>query len=187
MKWNKHSAFEGMHAFMGASKYHWINYDEDRLVESYRTYRAAEQGTLDHAFAALCIERRQKLPSRPRTTLSMYVNDAIGFGLDPEVLLFYSENCFGTADAIGYSDGHLQIHDLKTGKIPAHIEQLMVYAALFCLEYDIAPGNLKSVELRIYQNNDILICNPEADDILPIMDKIISFDKLIKKLQKAEE
>ena len=186
MKWNKHSAFEGSHAFMGASKYHWINYDDARLVESYKTYKAAEQGTLDHEFAALCIERKQRLP-KTKSTLNMYVNDAIGFGMDPEVLLYYSENCFGTADAISYSDNRLQIHDLKTGKIPAHIEQLIVYAALFCLEYQIAPGELTSIELRIYQNNDILICQPEADDILPVMDKIQRFDKIIKKIQKAEE
>lgn len=186
MKWNKHSAFEGLHAFMGASKFHWINYEDERLLEAYKSYRAAEEGTATHEFASLCIQRKQKLPNRPRKTLDMFVNDAIGFRMDSEVMLFYSEYCFGTADAISFYDNHLQIHDLKTGKIPAHIEQLIVYAALFCLEYDKTPGSI-TIELRIYQNNDILICKPEADDILPVMDKIKRFDNLIRRLEKAEE
>lgn len=186
MRWNKHSALEGTHSFMSASKYHWINYDDEKFIESYKTYRAAEQGTLDHAFAALCIERRQKLPNRPKNTLAMYVNDSIGYLMKPEVLLYYSDNCYATTDAISFMDNHLQIHDLKTGKIPAHIEQLIVYAALFCLEYDKAPGSI-TIELRIYQNDDILICRPEANDILPVMDKIVYFDKMLKKIQKSEE
>lgn len=186
MKWNKHSSFEGLHAFMGASKFSWINYEDERLVEAYKSYRAAEEGTLMHSFAASCIAMKRKLAPRPRDTVSMYVNDAIGFRMDPEVLLFYSENCFGTADAICFRDNHLQIHDLKTGKIPAHIEQLIVYAALFCLEYDKAPGSI-TTELRIYQNNDILICRPEATDILPVMDKIKRFDRIIQQLKKEEE
>lgn len=185
MKWNKHSAFEGQHAFLSASKYNWINYDNDKLIDSFKNYRAAEQGTLDHEFAALCISRKQNLP-KSKKTLNQFVNDSNMFRMDSEVLLYYSENCFGTADAISFQDNHLQIHDLKTGKIPAHIEQLAIYAALFCLEYDYTPGSI-SIELRIYQNNDILICRPEADDILPIMDKIISFDKLINKQKKEEE
>ena len=35
MIFNKHSALEGQHAFLGASKYHWINYDESKVAESY--------------------------------------------------------------------------------------------------------------------------------------------------------
>jgi hypothetical protein len=171
---------------MGASKYHWINYDEEKIVDSYYTYRAAEKGTEDHEFAALCIRRRERL-ERKKKTLNMYVNDAIGFRMDPEVLLFYSPNCYATTDAISFHDNCLQIHDLKTGKTPAHMEQLVIYAALFCLEYEIAPGSLNSIELRIYQNNDILIAHPDAMDILPVMDKIVSFDKMITRIQKSEE
>jgi hypothetical protein len=44
------------------------------------------------------------------------------------------------------------------------------------------PGNI-DMELRIYQNNEIVVYNPTADDILPIMDKIITFDKVIEKLK----
>ena len=88
----------------------------------------------------------------------MYVNDAIGFKLRPEQILYYSPNCFGTADAIDLRGDLLRIHDLKTGKVPAHIEQLMIYAALFCLEYGIKPSDIDT-ELRIYQGDDILVEN----------------------------
>ena len=115
----------------------------------------------------------------------MYVNDAIGYKMTPEQPLYYSENCFGTADAICFRNDLLRIHDLKTGVTPAHIEQLRIYAALFCLEYKIKPGNI-DIELRLYQSDDIITENPTAEIILPIMDKIISFDKVINKI-RAEE
>jgi len=105
--------------------------------------------------------------------------------MEPEQVLFYSVNCFGTADAISFDKGLLRIHDLKTGVTPAKIDQLMIYAALFCLEYDVRPGEI-NYELRIYQNDDILIANPEGDEISPIMGTIISFDKIIEKIKEEE-
>lgn len=185
MNFNKHLNCEGQHAFLGASKYHWINYDEDKLVDSYSKYLAAERGTVLHDFAAQCIRLNQKLPKSSKT-LNMYVNDAIGFRMVPEQVLYYSENCFGTADAISFKNNMLRIHDLKSGMIPAHMEQLLIYAALFCLEYRKKPSEIE-MELRIYQSDDILICNPTVEDILPIMDKIITFDKILKKLKQEEE
>ena len=103
----------------------------------------------------------------------------------PEQILFYSENCFGTADSICFRNDILRIHDLKTGSVPAHMEQLEIYAALFCLEYKIKPGTIE-MELRIYQNNEVLCHNPMADDIAPIIDKIIVFDKIIKHMKEQE-
>lgn len=184
MIFNKHSNLEGQHAFLGASKYHWINYDEEKIAESYSRYLATEKGTVLHDFAARCITLGQKLP-KSQKTLNMYVNDAIGFKMIPEQILYYSDNCFGTADSIVFRNNFLRIHDLKTGLIPAHMEQLRVYAALFCLEYKKKPSEL-SMELRIYQNDEILIENPMADDIVPIIDKIITFDKIISKIQMEE-
>lgn len=181
----KHSDLKGQHAFLGASKYHWINYDETKVAESYSNFLAKEKGTKLHDFAATCIELGQKLP-RSKKTLNMYVNDAIGFRMIPEQILYYSPNCFGTADAISFQNNFLRIHDLKTGAIPAHMEQLLIYAALFCLEYRIKPSGI-DMELRIYQSDDILIHNPCADEIDPIMDKIIAFDKVIKKIRTEEE
>ena len=184
MNFNNHSMLEGQHAFLGASKYHWINYDESKVAESYMKFLATMKGTTFHEFAAQCIRLGQKLP-KSQKTLNMYVNDAIGYKMTPEQPLFYSENCFGTADAIAFRNGLLRIHDLKTGVIPAHMEQLLIYAALFCLEYKIKPGDI-DVELRIYQSNEILYHNPTTEDIVPIMDKIITFDKIISKIKEQE-
>ena len=65
---------------------------------------------------------------------------------------------------------------MKTGDVPAHMEQLLIYAAYFCIEYNVKPGTIE-IELRIYQHNEILYHNPTAEDIAPIMDKIITFNK----------
>ncbi|MCM1578158.1 MAG: DUF2800 domain-containing protein [Ruminococcus sp.] len=185
MNFNKHSNLEGRHAFLGASKYHWINYSDAQIAEAYKKSLAVQKGTQLHAFAAECIRLGQKLP-KSRKTLNMYVNDAVGFRMTPEQPLYFSENCFGTADAVCFRDGMLRIHDLKTGVTPAHMEQLMIYAALFCLEYGVKPGEIKT-ELRIYQSDDIDIFTPAADDIAPVMDKIVTFDKIIAKIKDKEE
>jgi len=184
VNFNKHSNLEGQHAFLGASKYHWINYDEAKLVESYTNYMAAQRGTILHEFAAQCIRLGQKLP-KSRKTLNMYVNDAIGFRMTPEQPLYYSENCFGTADAICFRDNTLRIHDFKSGVTPARMEQLEIYAALFCLEYKVDPSDI-DIELRIYQSDEILHHKPTAEDISSIMDKIITFDKIINKIKEQE-
>ena len=181
MNFKKHSSLEGKHAFLGASKYHWINYDDDKLIESYSKFQATLNGTILHDFACQCITLGQKLP-KSQKTLNMYVNDAIGFKMKPEQVLYYSDNCFGTADAIMFRNNLLRIHDLKTGVTRAHMEQLEIYAALFCLEYNKKPSDI-DMELRIYQNNEILVHNPTVEDILPIMDKIITFDKLIDRMK----
>lgn len=184
MNFNKHSNLEGQHAFLGASKYHWINYDEEKIAEAYTRALAAQRGTELHAFAAQAIKLRQKLRGS-RSTLAMYVNDAIGFRMTPEQILYYSQNCFGTADSISFRDGLLRIHDLKTGLTPAHMEQLIVYAALFCLEYGVKPGEI-DYELRLYQSNEIIVSNPTAEDIAPVMDKIVTFDRIIDEIRREE-
>lgn len=184
MTFNNHSSLEGQHAFLGASKYHWINYDETKVADAYSNFLATQRGTVMHDFACQCIRLGQKLP-KSQKTLNMYVNDAIGYRMNPEQILFYSENCFGTADAIMFRNNTLRIHDLKTGAVPVHMEQLEIYAALFCLEYKVKPYEL-NMELRIYQNNEILYHTPTAEDIVPIMDKIITFDKVIRKIKEQE-
>lgn len=184
MHFIKHSDLEGQHAFLGASKYHWINYSDEKIAESYSKHLATLKGTELHEFAANAIRLGIKLP-KSKKTLNMYVNDAIGFNMTPEQPLYYSDNCFGTADSICFRDNLLRIHDLKTGATPTHMEQLMIYTALFCLEYKMKPGNI-GIELRIYQNDEILYHQPTAEDIAPIIDKIITFDKIISKL-KIEE
>lgn len=184
MNFNKHFDLEGRHAFLSASKYHWINYEESQLETAYTRFQATQRGTELHEFARRCIELRQKLP-KSKKTLNMYVNDAIGFNMTPEQPLYYSENCFGTADAIAFRNDILRIHDFKSGLVPAHMEQLIVYAALFCLEYDVRPNDIQT-ELRIYQSNEVLVHEADAVDILPVMDKIVRFDQIIKELKALE-
>ena len=103
----------------------------------------------------------------------------------PEQVLFYSINCFGTADAIAFSEKKkfLRIHDLKTGDTPASMHQLEIYDALFCLEYGYNPFDIGH-ELRIYQSNDVSIYVPDPEDIVHIEDKIIMFDKCIEKIKQ---
>lgn len=177
MNFNSHSELEGLHAFLSPSKYHWLNYTPEKLIESYQRSRAAQHGTELHAFAAEAIRLKQKLTANSQT-LNMYVNDAIGYRMSPEVTLFYSRYAFGTADAISFRRGLLRIHDLKTGVIPGRMEQLEIYAALYCLEYNVAPASIK-FELRIYQSDEVVIKNSQTDDIVPVMDKIISYNKLL--------
>ena len=184
MKFNKHLECEGKHAFLSASKYHWINYDADKLMTSYNNFVATLRGTELHELAASCIKLGQKLP-KSNKTLNAYVNDAIGFRMTPETVLYYSENCFGTADAISFNGNILRIHDLKTGVIPAHMEQLEIYTALFCLEYMVKPNDI-DIELRLYQNDEVLIHIPEPKIITNIINKIISFDKIIKEIRMEE-
>ena len=65
------------------------------------------------------------------------------------------------------------------------MEQLEIYAALFCLEFKVKPSEIE-MELRLYHNNEILYHTPTAEDIVPIMDKIITFDKVIRKIREQE-
>lgn len=181
MLFNKHLGLTG-HAFLSPSKYHWINYDDEKLDRTFIAAMAAQRGTELHAFAHEAIRLGIKQRGN-RQTLSMYVNDAIGFGLTPEQPLVYSENAFGTADAIGFRANRLRIHDLKTGRIPASIHQLEVYAALFCLEYGFKPHQIQN-ELRIYQSNEIEVYEADPDDLVHIMDRIVTFDKRIKDMKR---
>ena len=144
--------------------------------------KAAERGTKLHEWAKSTIDLGIKQP-KSKKTIYQYVNDAIGFKMDTEVVLFYSERFFGTADAISFRNNVLRIHDLKTGKSPVHMEQLMIYAALFCLEYKYKPKDIE-IELRIYQNDEVLYHKPEVDEIVPIMDKIIHLDTLFAKMEE---
>lgn len=185
MNFNKHYDLEGLHAFLGASKYSWLNYDDEKLAEVYSTAQARQRGTELHDLAAQCIKHGVKLQKSTKT-LNMYVNDAIGFKMTPEQPLYFSYNCFGTADAISFRKNFLRIHDLKTGSTPASMNQLKIYAALFCLEYDVDPNEI-DIELRIYQSDEVFIEEPEKEDIMYIMHKIKEFDKLIDQLKEEEE
>ena len=184
MIFTKHSNLEGLHAPFGASQSAWLRYDDEKILTAYRNIKAKEMGTRLHAWAKETIDLGIKQP-RSKKTIYAYVNDAIGYKMDTEVVLFYSPRFFGTADAICFRNGTLRIHDLKTGITKVHMEQLMIYAALFCLEYKIKPTDIE-IELRIYQSNEILYHNPAAEDIKSIMDRIIYLDKMLEQLDCEE-
>ena len=184
MKFHEYSSLEGMHAPFSPSQSSWLRYDDEKAVEVFMNKKAAEMGSKLHQWAKDTIDLGLKQP-RSKKTLYAYVNDAIGYKMGTEVVLFYSPRFFGTADAICFRNNVLRIHDLKTGKTPVHMEQLEIYAALFCLEDQVKPGEI-DMELRIYQNNEIIIHNPTAEDILPIMDKIVHLDKLLESIEGKE-
>ena len=184
MIFTKHSNLEGLHAPFGASQSAWLRYDDEKILATYNNMKAKEMGTRLHAWAKETIDLGIKQP-RSKKTIYAYVNDAIGYKMDTEVVLFYSPRFFGTADAICFRNGTLRIHDLKTGVTKVHMEQLMIYAALFCLEYKIKPTDIE-IELRIYQSDEILYHNPAAEDIKSIMDRIIYLDNLLEKVDYKE-
>lgn len=176
---------DGDHAFLGASNYAWVNYDDEKLVRTYVSKLAAAKGTALHALAANLIKLKVNLPNDGKT-LSLYVNDALKFHLRPEEKLYYSKYAYGTTDGINFEDGILRISDLKTGKSKVSFLQLEIYAALFFLAYSEYPLKLvKGIELRIYQNNEIALETPEISDILPTMDKIKRGSKILEGLEES--
>ena len=184
MNFNAHWDLEGRHAFLSPSQYHWVNYDLEKLEKRYFNSMAVERGTQLHEYAATAIRLGRKQPKN-RDTVNMFVNDALGYLMTPEQPLYYSENCFGTADAISFTKGKvLRIHDLKTGTTPASMMQLEVYAALFCLEYGYDPKNIE-IYLRIYQLNEKEEFVPEPEEIQSLMDTIVEFDARIEKFKEA--
>lgn len=183
MNFNLHSGLSGKHAFLSPSYYHWLNYTDQKLEARYHSVRSAQRGSDLHALAHEAIRLGVKL-SRANKALATYVNDALTYGMVCEQLLFYSENCFGTADTIGFRKSKLRIHDLKTGTAPTSLKQLEIYAALFCLEYGIGPGDIE-IELRIYQRDEIKASSPTPDTIFEIMDRIIHADQQVELLKGA--
>ena len=184
MSLSRYSNLKGQHAFLSPSNYHWLRYSPEKLVETWRNNQAAKRGTELHDIAAKCIEHGIKLP-RTGQTLNMYVNDAIGYRMEPEVTLYYSQVCFGTVDAIGFNKKLLRIHDLKTGVTTASMDQLMIYAALFCLQERIDPYDI-SFELRIYQNDDVVKANPDPGDVKETMDIVMAYSKILEDIIEKE-
>ena len=198
MNFAKHLNLEGLHAPFSPSQSSWLRYSDNKLVEVYLNKKAREKGTRLHEWAKETIDLRIKQP-RSSKTIYAYVNDAIGFRMSTEVVLYYSDYFFGTADTISFRKNFLRIHDLKTGVNPASMEQLMVYAALFCLEYKIKPATI-DIELRIYQNDEIERIGttddpkiPEwrsdpnlIDDIAHIMDRVVHLNKTLEKIENEE-
>ena len=227
--WKDHKVLEGTHAFLGASNYHWLNYANDILISRYTTHFATDVGTAMHELASFLISNRIKINKTDKhlvevklseigipkgcydtdyilNVLVPFVRDAIGFRMDSEKLLFFDFLCYGTADAIQYYDVQhlLRIHDLKTGSNPANFKQLVIYAALFYIEYKKNPFENTTI-LRIYQNltlteeasvkmkeqgidicEDYLEVTIEPNIIKDVMDKIKDSVNVIRLSQGKE-
>lgn len=184
MNFNRHSELRDKHAFLSPSNYHWINYTDQKLEARYYSVTAAKRGSDLHALAHEAIRLGVKL-SRANEALSTYVNDAIGYKMECEQPLYYSDNCFGTADTISFRRNKLRIHDLKTGIHQSSEKQLEVYAAIFCLEYSVDPLSIE-IELRIYQRGEVRVYEPFAESIMDIMDKIVYFDQQVDRIRAAD-
>ena len=207
MNWNQHRNLEGSHAFLSASKYSWLSKTDEEIIQIYTNSYSQAIGTLMHAYAADYIRFREKLRKGDARaakidlmrrgipefaidirgffpTVMRYVNDSIDYMMDPEILLYYSDLCYGTADAIQVSNGVLRIHDLKTGQTAAKIDQLKIYAALFFLEYGQKPERFRT-ELRIYKLDDIIVHEPEIEEIREVMDAIMEKDRVLQKLKEV--
>lgn len=207
MNFNRHSEIEGSHAILSPSGYSWLNYgSEEEFFRRFKASYAQAIGTSLHDLAKSLIDNRIRLNKADRKlatlhllddgipksvidpddwydTLMAYVNDAIGFRMTPEVPLVYSMNAYGTTDAISFRDGHLRIHDLKTGVTPAKMDQLILYAAYFCLEYHQKPKDIQT-HLRIYQSKEVLELDPDWVDIDEVIEKTITADKVITKFRE---
>ena len=121
MKFNSHPELDGKHSFLSPSGYHWIRYNDDKILDRLDTAMTAAHGTRLHAWAAETISLGIMQVDNG-TTINTYINDAIGFMMRPEVVLLATYNAFGTADAISFRRERpddkkltLRIHDLKTG------------------------------------------------------------------------
>lgn len=184
MKFKTHLQVEGRHATLSASNHSWIRYDLDKLRVHFDALQAAKRGTELHEFAANAIRLGMKLEDNG-ATVNRYVNDCIGFRMTPEQTLFYSDNVFGTADAISFRQDPvtsvwvLRIFDLKTGLNEVSIEQLEAYAAFFFLEYNYKVSEIWDIqiELRIYQNDDVRIFEGDHEKIAHIMAQAVFLDK----------
>ncbi|MBP3826205.1 MAG: hypothetical protein ILA11_10810 [Butyrivibrio sp.] len=206
------------HTMFSPSQPSWMKDENvDDIASRYYKSLATDIGTAVHDLACKCIDSKIRFTLKeakkvitlhllswkerpiPRgafdvdfiaPTFVSYVNDALGFMMDPEVKLLYSRWCGGTADSILYDqDKHiLRIHDLKTGVTPAKFEQLRGYAALFFLQYGnrlrMLPGET-DITLRIYQAGETKEEHPSAEDIVPIMDSIMWHSDVMDKLSEG--
>jgi uncharacterized protein DUF2800 len=184
MSFVKNTKLIGQHAYLSPSTYHWLDYDEDKLRRVFFEKQLARRGDELHTYAQRAIDLKI-LQADNGTTLSMYINDAIGFRMEAEVPLYYSDDCFGTCDAIGFRDMTLRIHDLKTGVKPASMKQLLIYAAIFFFEYALSPKDVKVI-LRIYQNDAIEEFLPDLTDIVSVMSRVKTQAALIAYLREED-
>jgi hypothetical protein len=186
VRFKKHSGLEGTHARYSASKPHWLNWSDDKLELSFDVHDAAAKGTRLHELARRAINDGIKMSEDPehmvmpyQATVARYANECIDFGMRAEVIVRYNDEFFGTADALVYEPGLLQISDLKTGVNKVSPTQLYVYAAYFFLDYEIPPLSCRVI-LRIYQNGEVITIEADMEFVLHIMERVKYIDRKIQ-------
>lgn len=173
------------HAIMSPSQNAWLNYDEAKLYKLFHQKNIKALGSRLHEFVKEAISLKRRLAGND--SISCFTNDCIKHNMVPEYFIFYSENAFGTADAIYYSktEGVLKIFDLKTGMNKASFKQLELYACYFLLSMDIKP--IIKIILRIYQFNEIFEFQPKQKDLEDLMNRIVWIDNLLNSFKLEEE
>lgn len=213
MIWNDHSRdHDEDHALFAPSSTSYLNTDfsdVDAVEELIQRKRAAKYatkvGTVLHDYAQKRIKLGMRLNKAERNSvvfylltngipedvfdiefifenLRTYINDCILHRMNVEQKLKFSDIFYGTADAISFEKNRLKIFDLKTGRSPVHIEQLMQYAALFCLEYGYKPSNIE-IELRIYQADQVAVCEVDPNDIKDIINSMRITNKIYHEMR----
>lgn len=200
----------GKHAFLAPSRVNWPE-DEKALITSRQNFYNVSLGTAIHEIADDLVKKKIKITKADRhliqyellrrgiprvaidqdkilETLVPYVTDAISFSMSTEVVLYYSQDCFGTTDAIAFDEINrfLRIHDLKTGEIDAHMVQLVRYAALFCYDYNIDPEVIGN-ELRIYQKGEIVQYSATPNEIIDVMNYMSSAQGILDQGHKNKQ
>ena len=137
----------------------------------------------DKDYRGMLLENMDYLPREIYPTVKLFVNDCLGYHMQSEQRVEYSELFWGTSDAIKFENNILQVFDLKTGSKPAKETQLLVYAALYCLQEHMKPDQLDGIETRIYQNGEVFIGNPPSEIIYDVMHKIVHADSLLTKFK----
>jgi hypothetical protein len=214
VNFRRHSELEGRHAILSPSSWRWINDDIESLTKRICSQYLSTIGTILHDVARKHIKHRIKLNKYDKKNVMLelveqgippmvidtinfdvmyenfmkYVNDSIAFKMTPEVVLRVSNYLYGTTDAIKYDEEirFLRIHDYKSGTTPAHIEQVIIYAAYFCLEYGIKPSSLSGCELRIYQAPEPIIYEPTAEELVHTIETVIMCDNFMSKMWEEE-
>ena len=176
------------HAMFSPSQPSWLHDTDEEFAARYSNKKAAELGTRYHEDAARMIQNRWRMSksSDPvADNVRAYINDAIKYQMLPEVRLEGTQDFFGTADTIIFRRGLLRVHDLKTGTTKPHMDQLRLYAAYYCMQYGINPNDIQ-MDLRFYQNNEIVCYEPEFGVIADIISEVRHKDELKRRIDAGE-
>lgn len=153
----------------------------------YEKYMVDTSKTYDPRVGSIFLDHLRYLPGEAYLSVKMFVCDSIGFRMESEQKLSVSKVIEGTADAVRFypKDNLLRISDLKTGSRPAKIEQVFIYAALYCYENRLDP--LKTnFEARIYQNGEIYIEQPTGEEIKSLLNTILHINEVVSKFERGE-